>query len=87
MPKAVIAGFLTSACAASSRVVDGDTLEIGTQVIRIHGIHAPEASQVCQLPKSTWDCSSAAVNVLRAMIEGKEVRCAGAESPWQIKQS
>jgi endonuclease YncB( thermonuclease family) len=65
--------------AGPARVVDGDTLEIGTQAIRIHGIDAPEASQVCQLPKGTWDCSGAAVNVLRAIVEGKEVRCAGHE--------
>jgi endonuclease YncB( thermonuclease family) len=65
--------------AGPARVVDGDTLEIGTQVIRIHGIDAPEASQLCQLPKGTWDCSGAAVNVLRAMTEGREVRCAGLE--------
>lgn len=65
--------------AGAARVVDGDTLEIGAQVIRIHGIDAPEASQTCQLPKGTWDCSTAAVNLLRAMIEGKEVRCAGHE--------
>ncbi|WP_119273099.1 thermonuclease family protein [Taklimakanibacter deserti] len=65
--------------AGTARVVDGDTLEIGTQAIRIHSIDAPEASQVCQLPKGTWDCSGAAVNVLRAMTEGREVRCAGHE--------
>jgi len=65
--------------AGPARVVDGDTLEIGTQAIRLHGIDAPEASQVCQLPKGTWDCSAAAVNVLRAMVEGREVKCAGHE--------
>src|SRR5438552_13568624 len=65
--------------AGPARVVDGDTLEIGSQAIRIHGIDAPESAQKCQLPKGTWDCSSAAVNVLLAMIQGKTVRCAGHE--------
>jgi endonuclease YncB( thermonuclease family) len=80
----VVSATTTSDCqamelAGPARVVDGDTLEIGTQTIRIHGIDAPEASQICLLPKGTWDCSSAAVNVLRAIVEGKEVRCAGHE--------
>ena len=65
--------------AGSARVVDGDTVEIGTQAIRIHGIDAPEASQACQLPKGTWDCSAAAVNFPRAMTEGRTIRCAGHE--------
>jgi endonuclease YncB( thermonuclease family) len=30
--------------AGTARVVDGDTLEIGAQSIRLHGIDAPEAS-------------------------------------------
>ena len=37
--------------AGPARVVDGDTLEIGSQSIRLHGINAPEASQVCQTPR------------------------------------
>lgn len=35
-------------------IVDGDTIEIGAQAIRIHGIDAPETGQKCQLPKGTW---------------------------------
>jgi len=50
-----------------ARVVDGDTLEIGVQAIRIHGIDAPETSQKCQLPKDTWDCSNAVIAALAAM--------------------
>lgn len=60
-------------------IVDGDTLWVGSQEIRIHGIDAPETSQKCQLPQGTWDCSSAAVTVLRAIVEGRAVRCAGHE--------
>ena len=65
--------------AGPARVVDGDTLEIGSQAIRIHGIDAPESAQKCQLPKGTWDCSSAAIEALANMIEGKAVRCIGNE--------
>lgn len=34
-------------------IVDGDTIEIGPQAIRLHGIDAPETGQKCQLPKGT----------------------------------
>ena len=33
-------------------IVDGDTLWVGSQEIRIHGIDAPETNQKCQLPKA-----------------------------------
>jgi endonuclease YncB( thermonuclease family) len=60
-------------------IVDGDTLWVGSQEIRIHGIDAPETIQRCQLPKGTWDCSGAAIAALTAMVEGKAVRCIGHE--------
>jgi endonuclease YncB( thermonuclease family) len=56
-------------------IVDGDTLWVGGQEVRIHGIDAPETSQKCQLPKGTWDCPGAAIDALANMIEGKAVRC------------
>jgi len=43
-----------------ARIVDGDTLEIEHQAIRIHGIDAAESGQPCPLPKGTWDCGTAA---------------------------
>lgn len=64
--------------AGHARVVDGDTLEIGTEAIRIHGMDAPEASQVCQLPRGAWDSSSATAPAL-ADGSSKTVHCAGRE--------
>lgn len=61
------------------RIVDGDTIEIGPQAIRIHGIDAPETGQKCQLPKGTWDCAHAAIAALAAMTDGKTVTCEGSE--------
>jgi endonuclease YncB( thermonuclease family) len=38
-------------------VVDGDTLHVGTITVRLHGIDAPEADQVCNTPAGgTWSC-------------------------------
>ena len=57
--------------AGTARVVDGDTLEIGAQSIRLHGIDAPEASQTCQLPNGTGDCSASQVKRLRRTSCGR----------------
>jgi endonuclease YncB( thermonuclease family) len=83
---AIIAGLLALGGAASATevsgpaaIVDGDTLWVGSQEIRIHGIDAPETSQRCQLSKGTWDCADAASAALASMIEGKSVQCVGQE--------
>ena len=35
-------------------VTDGDTLKIGPERIRIHGIVAPESAQSCRAGGETW---------------------------------
>src|SRR5260221_3593175 len=60
-------------------IVDGDTLWVGSQEIRIRGIDAPETSQKCQLPKGTWDCSRAVVAALANMTDGKTGTSAASE--------
>ncbi len=66
-------GFAASAIyRGHPRVVDGDTLEIGGQVIRLHGIDAFERSQTC----GQVACGHAAAEALWQMVYNKWVTCA-----------
>lgn len=61
--------------AGSTSVIDGDTLEIRGQRIRLHGIDAPESSQRCTRNKEIWRCGSAAANRLSDLIGRQTVTC------------
>jgi endonuclease YncB( thermonuclease family) len=58
------------------RVVDGDTLAIGTAKIRLQGIDAPETDQVClNAGGQQWTCGIEARDRLAAHIAGREITC------------
>lgn len=58
-----------------ARVIDGDTLDIAGERIRLFGIDAPEAGQVCQDGAGrAWDCGGHATARLQALALG-QVRC------------
>jgi endonuclease YncB( thermonuclease family) len=58
------------------RVVDGDTLVIGTMKLRLEGIDAPETDQICLNPKGDqWNCGIEARDRLQAHIGGLVVVC------------
>ncbi len=59
-----------------ARVIDGDTLVIAGQHIRLDGIDAPETKQVCKRD-GDWRCGLAATEALRSMIGAGAVRCEG----------
>ncbi len=69
---------LAAELAGKARVLDGDTIEVSGQVIRLEGIDAPERGQVCERGGRAWDCGSAATDALKWMIRGN-VRCTGSE--------
>ena len=59
------------------RVVDGDTIVIGKDRIRLHGIDAPEQSQTCSHHDLEWACGEAATGALSEMVGDNSVTCRG----------
>src|SRR6187200_117958 len=57
-------------------VVDGDTLEMHGQRIRLWGIDAPESNQLCRGSDSLhYRCGAKAANDLDAFISGRPASC------------
>lgn len=61
----------------SARVVDGDTLVIGSEHVRLHGIDAPESDQRCEADGAAWDCGGFARQELAGLVAGQELTCTG----------
>ena len=66
------------------RVVDGDSLEINDNKIRLTGIDAPEKKQLCKKPFLTvtfltfqkeYECGAMATERLKKFIKNRSIRC------------
>ena len=57
------------------RVIDGDTIEVAGERIRLHGIDAPERKQTCEWPSKTIPCGRLATLALMDLTAGAEVTC------------
>ena len=67
---------LHAAAFGPARVVDGDTLAIGSVRIRLEGIDAPEMAQTCRTATGQrWNCGKEAAAFLRTLVGRKDVAC------------
>jgi endonuclease YncB( thermonuclease family) len=59
------------------RVIDGDTVLVGGERVRLHGIDAPEHDQTCRRADGRdWACGAWATAEARARFEGRRAVCA-----------
>ncbi len=56
-------------------IIDGDTIEIAGQRIRLHGIDAPESKQTCLANGKRWHCGFEAEAALAFFIAKTWVTC------------
>ncbi|MGH6861463.1 MAG: thermonuclease family protein, partial [Phyllobacterium sp.] len=61
--------------AGSAYVIDGDTISIRRQHIRLKGIDAPELAQTCGTPAKPVPCGQVSRQSLVRLIGGRQVRC------------
>ncbi|MCW2243167.1 thermonuclease family protein [Azospirillum canadense] len=59
----------------AATVIDGDTLEVRGQRIRLHGVDAPESSQTCDKHGKPYRCGQQAALALADLIGRQTVRC------------
>ena len=58
-----------------AKIIDGDTIHIGKNKIRLYGIDAPEINQTCAIEKIIWKCGIDSSQALESIISEKEVEC------------
>lgn len=70
------ASLQISAGADRLAVLDGETLRVGDQVVRLGGVAAPARGSVCHGDGSVeLDCGVAAANALASLVRGQTVAC------------
>ncbi len=61
----------------TASIIDGDTIEIHGQRIRLHGIDTPESSQLCERDGKPYRCGQVAALALSDRIGRRTVSCEG----------
>ena len=61
----------------TARVIDGDTIVVDGEHVRLRGIDAPETNQTCTAYGQQWACGRMAAQWLTEYLRGRQVDCVG----------
>jgi endonuclease YncB( thermonuclease family) len=76
LPAPIVAGKAAAAnLSGTPEIIDGDTLVVAGETIRLFGVDAPEVGQVCAIGKRTYDCGKIARTALLDLTAGTPVTC------------
>lgn len=73
----LLSGAALADVTGKPRVIDGDTIEIGGERIRLYGIDAPEANQTCRADGKEWACGQEAIFALAFEMAEHWITCTG----------
>ena len=58
-----------------AKVIDGDTIHINNDKIRLHAIDAPETNQTCNKKSKVWNCGLESTKFLKELIGNNKIEC------------
>ena len=58
-----------------AKIIDGDTIHIKSDKIRLYAIDAPEKNQKCTKNKINWNCGIESTKFLKEIIGNKNISC------------
>ena len=58
-----------------AKVIDGDTIHIKKNKIRLHAIDAPETNQTCNKNNKVWNCGVESTKFLMELIGKNKIEC------------
>ena len=59
----------------NANVIDGDTIHINKNKIRLHAIDAPEINQTCNKNSKVWNCGVESTKFLKELIGNNKIEC------------
>ena len=71
VPRPTIAAGLSG----TPEVIDGDTIIVAGETVRLFGVDAPEPGQLCAIGARTYDCGAVARTALLDLSAGTPVTC------------
>ena len=58
-----------------AKIIDGDTIHINKNKIRLHGIDAPEMDQTCAIKNKVWHCGIESSAALKKLVLDNNISC------------